>query len=96
VNHRLSGRPLHTDRHELHGITVVVDTRAAATYLGRFDSQDERGVHLLDVSVFDPAQGTREDYLRRSVKFGIRVDRPGLTIAPSDVARITPLGQLDL
>ena len=48
------------------------------------------------MSVFDPAQGTREDYLRRSVKFGIRVDRPGLTIAPADVARITPLGQLDL
>ena len=96
MTHRLSGQPLHTDRHELHGITVVVDTRAAATYLGRFDSQDDRGVHLLDVSVFDPAQGSREDYLRRSVKFGIRVDRPALTIAPADVAGISPLGQLDL
>lgn len=96
MSHRLSGRPLHTDRHELHGITVVLDTQDAGTYVGRFDSQDELGVHLLDVGVFDPSQGTRDDYLRRSVKFGIRVDRPRLTIAPSEVARIAPLGELEL
>jgi hypothetical protein len=96
VSHRLSGRPLHTDRHELHGVTVVLDTRGDATYVGRFDSQDEHGVHLFDVGVFDPATGTREAYLRRSVQFGIRVDRPELTVATSDVARVIPLGQLEL
>jgi len=96
VSHRLSGRPFHTDRHELHGVTVVLDTRDAGTYIGRFDSQDVDGVHLLNVGVFDPTQGTRDDYLRRSVKFGIRVDRPALTVAPGEVARITPLGELDL
>jgi len=96
VSHRLSGRPLHTDRHELHGVTVVLDTRGDATYVGRFDSHDEHGVHLFDVGVFDPATGTREAYLRRSVQFGIRVDRPELTVATSDVARVIPLGQLEL
>jgi hypothetical protein len=96
VSHRLSGRPLHTDRHELHGVTVVLDTRGDATYIGRFDSQDEHGVHLFDVGVFDPATGTREAYLRRSVQFGIRVDRPELTVPTSDVARVIPLGQLEL
>jgi hypothetical protein len=96
VSHRLSGRPLHTDRHELHGITVVLDTTGAATYVGRFDSQDAHGVHLLDVGVFDPAQGTRDDYLRRSVKFGIRVDRPELTVASSEVVSVSPLGQIEL
>ena len=96
MSHRLSGRPLHTDRHELHGVTVVLDTRGDATYIGRFDSQDEHGVHLFDVGVFDPATGTREAYLRRSAQFGIRVDRPDLTVATSDVARVIPLGQLDL
>jgi hypothetical protein len=96
VSHRLSGRPLHTDRHELHGVTVVLDTRSDATYIGRFDSQDEHGVHLFEVGVFDPATGTREAYLRRSAQFGIRVDRPDLTVATSDVARVIPLGQLDL
>ena len=96
MSHRLSGRPLHTDRHELHGVTVVLDTRGDATYIGRFDSQDEQGVHLFDVGVFDPATGTREAYLRRSAQFGIRVDRPDLTVATSDVARVIPLGQLEL
>jgi hypothetical protein len=95
VSHPLSGRPLHHDRHELHGITVVLDTLGAGTYVGRFDSQDERGVHLLDVGVFDPARGTRDDYLRRSVKFGIRVDQPGLTIESAEVAGITPLGEIE-
>ncbi|HKU59988.1 MAG TPA: hypothetical protein VJQ44_02135 [Gemmatimonadales bacterium] len=96
MSHRLSGRPLHHDRHELHGVTVVLDTRSAETYVGRFDSQDQRGVHLFDVGVFDPAHGTRDDYVRRSAKFGIRVDRPQLTIDASDVAVITPLGQIEL
>jgi len=96
VSHPLSGRPLHRDRHELHGITVVLDTRTAGTYVGRFDSQDEQGVHLLNVGVFDPAQGARDEYVRRSVKFGIRVDRPELTIASAEVAQITPLGDLEL
>ena len=96
MSHRLSGQPLHTDRHELHGITVVLDTRGAATYIGRFDSQDEHGVHLFDVGVFDPAIGTLDAYLRRSVQFGIRVDRPKLTVATSEVTQVTPLGQLEL
>ena len=96
MSHRLSGRPLHTDRHELHGVTVVLDTRGDATYIGRFDSQDEHGVHLFAVGVFDPATGTREAYLRRSVQFGIRVDRPELTVATSEVTQVTPLGQLEL
>jgi hypothetical protein len=34
--------------------------------------------------------------VRRSVKFGIRVDRPELTIESTEVARITPLGQIEL
>ena len=96
MSHRLSGRPLHTNRHELHGITVVLDTRSDATYVGRFDSEDETGVHLLHVGVFDPAGGTRDTYLRRSVQFGIRVDRPELSVPSSEVARITPLGQIEL
>jgi hypothetical protein len=96
VSHRLSGRPLHADRHELHGMTVVLDTSDARTYVGRFDSQDERGVHLFDVGVFDPSHGSRDDYLRRSVKFGIRVDHPELSVAASEVSQITPLGQVEL
>lgn len=87
----------HSERHALHGITVVLDTVAGETYLGRFDSEDQVGVHLLDVGRHDPAQGgTREDYLRRSAKFGIRIERKHLVVPKETVARVTPLGELRL
>lgn len=91
----MSGPVFHPGHHELHGVTVVLDTRGAATYLGRFDSQDDRGVRLLDVGTHDPSKGSREDYVRRSAKFGIRVDRRELTVPLAEVARITPLGQIE-
>ena len=91
----MSGMVFHPGHHELHGVTVVLETRGPATYVGRFDSQDALGVHLLDVGIHDPSKGTREDYLRRSAKFGIRVEQRQVTIAPADVVRITPLGQIE-
>lgn len=87
----------HTDRHALHGVTVVLDTTAGETYLGRFDSEDAGGVHLLDVSRHDPAEGsTRDEYIRRSAKFGIRVDRKHVLLPSASVARVTPLGEIPL
>ncbi len=87
----------HPGHHSLHGMTVVLDTTSGETYLGRFDSEDERGVHLLDVGRHDPAQGgTREEYLRRSATFGVRVERKHLVLPKARVARVTPLGQLGL
>jgi putative YphP/YqiW family bacilliredoxin len=41
------------------GITVVLDTTSGETYLGRFDSEDERGVHLLDVGRHDAGASSR-------------------------------------
>ncbi|HUF34712.1 MAG TPA: hypothetical protein VMN37_02120 [Gemmatimonadales bacterium] len=85
----------HPGHHALHGITVVVDTVSGETYLGRFDSEDETGVHLLDVGRHDPAQGgSREDYIRRSAKFGVRVDLKHLVLAKASVGRVTPLGEI--
>ena len=85
----------HEHRHELHGITVVVDTAGGATFVGRFDSEDERGIHLLDVSRFDVGQGgTREEYLRRSARYGIRVEQKHLVVPSPDVAQVSRLGEL--
>jgi hypothetical protein len=85
----------HPGHHELHGTTVVVETTGALTYVGRFDTEDQSGVHLLDVGVHDAAAGgTRGDYVRRSAKFGVRADRKHLVVPRSEVARITPLGEI--
>jgi hypothetical protein len=86
----------HHDRHALHGITVVLDTVAGETYLGRFDSEDERGVHLLDVGKHAGGNVTRDDFLRRSAKFGVRVEQKHVVLPKASVASITPLGELSL
>ncbi len=72
---------------------MVVETNGSLTYVGRYDSEDEQGVHMLDVGVHDSAQGgLKEDYVRKSARFGIRVDHKHLVLPSSQVARITRLG----
>lgn len=75
---------------------MVVETRGPLTHVGRFDTEDETGVHLLDVGTHDAATaGSREDYVRRSIKFGVRAERPHLVVPRQEVARITKLVDLE-
>jgi hypothetical protein len=79
----------------LHGITVVVETNGPLTYIGRYDSEDAHGVHVLDVGVHDESVGgTKDEYVRKSAKFGIRPDHKHLIIPTEQVVRITRLGSL--
>jgi hypothetical protein len=74
----------------------VVETGGDLTYVGRFDTEDELGVHLLDVGMHDAANGgSKDDYVRRSAKFGIRVERKHLVVPRPDVTRITRLADLE-
>jgi hypothetical protein len=92
----MSGHVFHPGHSELHGITVVVETTGPRTYVGRYDSQDERGVHMLDVGVHDDrAAGlTKEDYIRKSAKFGIRSEHKHLIVPASEVLRVIRLGEV--
>jgi hypothetical protein len=86
----------HSGHQELHGITVVVETGGALTYVGRFDVEDQAGVHLLDVGVHDAAKGgSKDDYVRQSARFGVRVERKHILVPRSDVSRITRLADLE-
>jgi hypothetical protein len=78
-------------------VTVVVETAGPLTYVGRFDTEDEAGIHLLDVGVHDAASGggTREDFVRRSARFGVRTDRKHLVVPRAQVSRITRLGEIE-
>ena len=89
----MPGHVFHPGHQELHGITVVLETRGSRTYVGRFDSQDERGVHLHDVGVHDSATADlpQDEFLRRCDKFGIRPEHRDLVVASSDVTRIRRL-----
>jgi hypothetical protein len=82
----------HPGHHELHGVTVVVETGGSMTYVGRFDTEDAAGVHLLDVGVHDAAGGgSMDEYVRRSARFGIRVERKHVVVPRAEVARIRKL-----
>jgi hypothetical protein len=89
----VAGHVFHPGHQELHGITVVLETHGSRTYVGRFDSEDERGVHMHDVGVYDvtSAGGSKEEFLRRCDRFGIRADHRDLLVPTSEVAGIRRL-----
>lgn len=92
----MSGHVFHPGHDALHGITVVLETTGSRTCIGRFDKRDAAGVHLLQVGIHEAGAGiSREDYIRRADEFGITVDRPHLVVPETDVARITPLGDMN-
>lgn len=75
---------------------MVVETEGALTYVGRFDTEDAAGVHLLDVGVHDAAAGgSKDEYVRRSAQFGVRAERPHLVVPRQEVARIRKLVEIE-
>jgi len=91
----VSGHVFHPGHAELHGITVVVETNGSRTYVGRYDSQDDQGVHMLDVGIHEETEAeSKDEYIKRSAKFGIRSDYKHLIVPASEVARVTRLGEL--
>jgi hypothetical protein len=92
----VSGHVFHPGHHALHGVTVLLETTNRQVYIGRFDTEDESGIHLLDVAVHEP-QGsglTQEEFVRRTVKFGVRVDRKHAVVPSAEVARVKPLNEV--
>ena len=76
---------------------MVLETTGPLTYVGRYDSEDERGVHLLNVGVHDAGAGgaSKEEYVRKSAKFGIRTDHKHLTVPAAEVAKISRLAAVN-
>jgi len=74
-------------------MTVVVETRGPLTYVGRYDREDQHGVHLLDAGVHSADSGqSQAEFVQRSAKFGVRSEHRHLAIASDQVVRITQLG----
>ncbi len=89
----MAGHVFHPGHQELHGVTVVLETRGSRTFVGRFDSQDERGVHMHDVGVYDASAAgeSKDGFLRRCDTFGIRPEHRDLLVPASEVASILRL-----
>ena len=85
----------HQNKHELHGITVVVDTDGDELFVGRLDDMDDDRVILLDVDVHrDGDDPPRATYLERAAQWGIFPKHRQLVLDRRRVAEVTRLGDL--
>ncbi len=88
--------PGHRERHELHGITLVVDTDGPEIYIGRCDDITDVEVVLLDVDVHREGEDGRSktDYVERAAQVGTWVKHSMVSLPRRRVASIRRLGDL--
>ncbi len=86
----------HHGKGDLHGITVVVDTKGTEVFVGRCDTVAPQGVILLDADRHDAAEGdvTKEAWVKKAAMFGVFVSLPRIIVPTEHVASITRLGDL--
>lgn len=87
----------HQNKHELHGITVVVETDGGAElFVGRCDDIDDERVILLDAAVHRADDDTtpRAAWLDRAARFGVWPEHRQLVLDRGRVSTIRRLGEL--
>lgn len=89
-------RDWHPERHELHGMTVVVDTSGPEIYVGRCDDIDDRHVILLDVDVHKEGDDGRSkiDYVERASRLGVWKKFDRLAVPRGEVTSVRRLGEI--
>ena len=93
----MSGHVFHPGHEELHGVTVVVNGSSGLAWVGRYHERTDRGILLLDVSIHDPAHATvtRDAWLDRLRKFGVKVDLKHVVIPDAESALVRKLSDPD-
>ena len=91
----MSGHVFHPGHSELHGITVVLETTGDVLYEGRYHEETDRGVLLHDVAEHRIEKGglPREEFLARTLKFGVRAQHRHLIVPREEVGRISKLAE---
>ncbi len=86
----------HSDKGELHGITVVVQTTGARVYVGRCDTQTPDGIVLLDADHHDEGEAgkTNEQYLSFAAKYGVFKKHDHLVVPAAEITNVQRLGEL--
>ena len=84
----------HSDKGELHGMTVVVDTHGSTVYVGRCDTETPDGIALLDADQHEEGQVTKAAYLEKAQKFGVFAKHPTLFVPRDQIASIRKLGEI--
>jgi len=83
----------HPGHDELHGKTVVLFTSGARTYIGRWGEEADGVVHMMGVAVHEVGadEGTRDEWVAKSKKFGFIVTENGATIPRDEVEKVVYL-----
>ena len=86
----------HADRHEFHGITLVVDTDGPEIFIGRCDDITETDVILLDVDEHREEEGaqSKEDFVTRAAQVGAWSRHQMVTVPRARVVSLRKLGDL--
>ena len=86
----------HHDKGELHGITVLVETRSEKAFVGRCDTLNEDGIVLVDADVHEEGKDgrTRADFVRQVARFG-HWNRCGRVVVPGgEILSVRRLGDI--
>jgi len=86
----------HSDKGELHGITVVVETNGPRVYVGRCDEETGAGILLLDADHHDDgADGkSTDEYLGFAARYGIFKKHDRVLVPRAEIRKVTRLGDL--
>jgi len=84
----------HSDKGELHGITVVVDTDGPRVYVGRCDTETPDGIALLDADLHEAGEISKDAYLEKAKKFGVFAKHRSLFVPRDEIASIRKLGEI--
>lgn len=76
----------------LHGFTVVVETNGPRVYVGRYHSENEDELILLDADAREiPDETARAEHLARSARYGVFKNTDQVRVPKSDVASVRRL-----
>ena len=79
-----------------HGLNVVIETKSAHVYIGRFDSTSGFTALLHDVDVHEVKPGhDPEPYIRETALYGVDVKTRDLEIDVLDIVRIRLLRDIE-
>lgn len=86
----------HSDKGELHGITVVVDTHGPRVYVGRCDERTPAGIVLLDADLHEEGDAgpSKAEYLRQAARFGVFRKHDRILVPSDEIASVQRLGAL--
>jgi hypothetical protein len=86
----------HSDKGELHGITVVVRTRGKTVFVGRCDTVTPDAVYLLDADKHeDGAEGKSiDEYLKAAAQWGHWPRIPAIEVPATEVESIQRMSEL--